>query len=319
MIKPRRDPRQSDGTIAGQAKDTELVQYATEIKVRAERRCGEMLRDTAASGERAPRGKPAKTSNDTTLSDMGLTRDESSRYQKLAAMPDEHFETAVATAKATAGEVTTAHMLREARRARPIAKRTRNDGSSRLRVPPLHVAREVADRSACVKGARMSSKTRAAAAARVLLIRLASAAIAASMLLGGCSRASKVVVIDEWWNADYAKSACRAAKEPELCASALVADVREYEDAIMTELASSAECKGVRVVRFDGPAGTSADTKEAMLGQFWSLTLDITERAPSQHWGLVQTGSANVFGGAATPAQIASKVCAIVNGRGASS
>lgn len=47
---------------------------------------------------------------------MGLTRDESSRYQQLAAMPAEHFETAVATAKATAGEVTTAFMLREAAR-----------------------------------------------------------------------------------------------------------------------------------------------------------------------------------------------------------
>jgi len=43
-----------------------------------------------------------------TLEEMGLTKNESSRYQQLAAMPPEHFETAVATAKATAGEVTTA-------------------------------------------------------------------------------------------------------------------------------------------------------------------------------------------------------------------
>lgn len=95
---------------ARQAKDSELIQYATEIKVRAERRCGELL----ASTERAPAGRPsANTSNRTTdspptLAEMGLTRDESSRYQQLAAMPAEHFETAVATAKATAGEVTTA-------------------------------------------------------------------------------------------------------------------------------------------------------------------------------------------------------------------
>lgn len=38
-----------------------------------------------------------------TLADMGLTRDESSRYQQLVAMPADCFETAVATAKATAG------------------------------------------------------------------------------------------------------------------------------------------------------------------------------------------------------------------------
>lgn len=81
----------SSATSARQAKDTELIQYATEIKVRAERRCGELLRVSAERGERATPGRPAKTSNDTTfstLSDMGLTRDESSRYQQLAAMPD---------------------------------------------------------------------------------------------------------------------------------------------------------------------------------------------------------------------------------------
>lgn len=100
---------------AKQAKDSELIQYATEIKVRAERRCGELL----ASTERArpednlkcgPKSHDATTGP--TLADMGLTKDESSRYQQLAAMPAEHFETAVATAKATVGTVTSAHMLR---------------------------------------------------------------------------------------------------------------------------------------------------------------------------------------------------------------
>jgi hypothetical protein len=103
---------------ARQAKDTELIQYATEIKVRAERRCGELLART----EKHEGGRPtANRSNDATgsvptLAQMGLTKDESSRYQQLAAMPAEHFETAVETAKATAGEVTTAFMLREATR-----------------------------------------------------------------------------------------------------------------------------------------------------------------------------------------------------------
>ena len=49
-----------------------------------------------------------------TLADMGMTKDQSSRYQQLAAMPAEHFETAVARAKETAGRVTQAFMLREA-------------------------------------------------------------------------------------------------------------------------------------------------------------------------------------------------------------
>jgi hypothetical protein len=54
-----------------------------------------------------------KESPPPTLSDIGISRDQSSRWQSLAGMSEEHFETAVATAKDTAGQVTTAIMLRE--------------------------------------------------------------------------------------------------------------------------------------------------------------------------------------------------------------
>jgi len=96
---------------AKQANDTDLIQKATEIKVRAERKAGEMLRKAAEQGMRATgreNMKQAPESNGSTpatLEQIGLTKDQSSRYQKLAAMPDEHFETAVETAKASAGEV----------------------------------------------------------------------------------------------------------------------------------------------------------------------------------------------------------------------
>ena len=114
----RDDQHEAVAAYARQAKDTELVQYATEIKVRAERRCGELL-------EKAPKnvgGRPSENqSHDATtlaptLTDLGITKDESSRYQKLAAMPEEFFETAVATAKDTAGQVTSAFLLREAKK-----------------------------------------------------------------------------------------------------------------------------------------------------------------------------------------------------------
>lgn len=76
--------------------------HQTEIKVRAERKAGEMLRKAAEQGVRATaadHGKGIQSSvehNDTrvTLAEIGITRDQSSRYQKLAAMPEEHFETA---------------------------------------------------------------------------------------------------------------------------------------------------------------------------------------------------------------------------------
>ncbi|MCQ1550787.1 MAG: hypothetical protein NOF05_18710 [Candidatus Accumulibacter phosphatis] len=43
-----------------------------------------------------------------TLSDLGITKNDSSRWQKLAAIDEEKFEAAVAAAKDKAGEVTTA-------------------------------------------------------------------------------------------------------------------------------------------------------------------------------------------------------------------
>jgi hypothetical protein len=114
---------------ARQAKDTELIQWATEIKVRAERQAGVMLAQSAKCGERATReqhshngGSSHGTTSLPTLSEIGITKDQSSRWQSLASMTDEHFETAVATAKDTAGQVTTAFMLREAKAAKPTGK-----------------------------------------------------------------------------------------------------------------------------------------------------------------------------------------------------
>lgn len=94
-----------------------------------------------------------------TLADMGLTKDESSRYQQLAAMPAEHFETAVATAKATAGEVTTAFMLREAKRHAPPKKLSAHGafalGTDVLQLVPPSVAFPLCLRVS--NGARMSA------------------------------------------------------------------------------------------------------------------------------------------------------------------
>jgi len=81
---------------ARQAKDPELIQYAAEIRLRAERRAGELLKEMAATGERDPGGRgrielrPA-----TQLSDLGITKTQSSRWQKLADLPAPDFEARV--------------------------------------------------------------------------------------------------------------------------------------------------------------------------------------------------------------------------------
>lgn len=119
-VKDIRDKAQAMAAYARQSKDTELVEWATEIKVRAERKCGELL----SSIERAPGNRTDRTSYEPVtkyqqaLDDNNLNHMAANRMQQLASMPEEHFETAVATAKDTAGQVTTAFMLREASRAK---------------------------------------------------------------------------------------------------------------------------------------------------------------------------------------------------------
>ena len=86
------------------AKDKTLEVSAAEIRIRAERRLGEMLAATKASGglnqaatlKRGPvvvtndHGKPAPK-----LADVGVSKDLSSRAQKLAAVPPAEFEAEV--------------------------------------------------------------------------------------------------------------------------------------------------------------------------------------------------------------------------------
>lgn len=111
-VKDIRDKAEAMAAYARQAKDTELIQYATEIKVRAERRAGEMTASMETAQGRRTSSDDAKKSKAEQLADVGLTVQEAHRYEALAAMPAEHFETAVATAKATAGEVTTAFLIK---------------------------------------------------------------------------------------------------------------------------------------------------------------------------------------------------------------
>jgi hypothetical protein len=201
-VKTARDKYEALAAYARQAKDTDMIKWVTEIKVRAERVCGELLRESAERGERArvggdrdsiverydyrnksfadiqesndyqkflPRDDPprrtpkrffsmmkdgwlaehpmcveerdgvyivmdgwsrfvaarqlgipvryivgAPRSNPPpTLAQIGITRDESSRYQRLASIPAEKFEATISLAKEKPGGVTTAFMLKQ--------------------------------------------------------------------------------------------------------------------------------------------------------------------------------------------------------------
>jgi hypothetical protein len=125
-VKQIRDKAEAVRVYAKQAGDFELQNRAAEIRLRAERRAGELLADMAKNpgtrGEGRPRkdGTKIRRSSNTTaypppkLVEIGVTRDQSSKWQRLAKMIDDAtFDRALTQARDKNGELTTAALLRE--------------------------------------------------------------------------------------------------------------------------------------------------------------------------------------------------------------
>jgi Zn ribbon nucleic-acid-binding protein len=89
---------------ARQSKNTELERQAATIRLRAERRGGELLREMpkAKGAQGNPGGQGAKIvrlhdGTAQTLDDLGISKRQSSDWQKLAAIPEEKFRNEVAS------------------------------------------------------------------------------------------------------------------------------------------------------------------------------------------------------------------------------
>ena len=102
------------------AKDKTLEVDAAEIRIRAERRLGEMLADSDLQKGGRPPEKTGRVerpvSKQPTLADAGISKDLSSRAQKLAAVPEAEFEEALAEKREIQqreGERVTARLLKK--------------------------------------------------------------------------------------------------------------------------------------------------------------------------------------------------------------
>jgi N6-adenosine-specific RNA methylase IME4 len=80
------------------------INDAAEIKIRAERRLGELLAEM-------PKNLGGKSTTDT-LSEVGIAHHESSRWQRIASVPVEVFESHIAKVRGQEEELTTAGVLR---------------------------------------------------------------------------------------------------------------------------------------------------------------------------------------------------------------
>jgi hypothetical protein len=99
-VKHIRDKAEAVRVYAKQAGDFELQNKAAEIRILAERRAGELLADMAKNPGTRGEGRPRKdgtkirrSSSATTyppkLDDIGITKDQSSKWQRLAKLIDD--------------------------------------------------------------------------------------------------------------------------------------------------------------------------------------------------------------------------------------
>ena len=102
-VKDIRDKTIAIAAYARQAKDNEMVVNANEIRFRAERRLGQMIKEQKETVGLNQGGRPKTPQADRgvsgaapTLADVGIDYNLSSRSQALAAVPEDDFEETLA-------------------------------------------------------------------------------------------------------------------------------------------------------------------------------------------------------------------------------
>jgi hypothetical protein len=105
-VKEIRDRAVALAQYQRQANNIEAESQCCRIRLRAERKAGELLKAMALHGEREGRGGDRKSkSGGTTLNDLGISRDQSALWQGLAEVPEKDFEAAIAGDRPTSAAV----------------------------------------------------------------------------------------------------------------------------------------------------------------------------------------------------------------------
>ena len=114
-VKAIRDRAEAVRTYAQQARDLDMQNMACEIRLRAERRAGQLLLDMEKNPGTRGEGRPRKdgtkrrssrpTANPPRLEEIGISKDQSAKWQKIALLVhDATFEKALAQARETPRE-----------------------------------------------------------------------------------------------------------------------------------------------------------------------------------------------------------------------
>lgn len=113
--------------LAEQSKQSAEVQSKIAIyKARADRKCGEWLDKNIKRGNTATLKQNTESRDSrhsVTLKDIGITRDESSRLQKIASIPEDEFEKILNTAEEEVSKVTNNMLVTIAKKADRLNRR----------------------------------------------------------------------------------------------------------------------------------------------------------------------------------------------------
>lgn len=129
-VKDIRDKAEAMQVYARQAKNFEMENQATRIRLRAERRAGELLAAAKADGKRHngrgnnPKKKlesEPRTPTPPTLSELNISKRQSSEWQQIAAIPLQEFEAKLTAVETRREKTTTAAILKPISEAKKYA------------------------------------------------------------------------------------------------------------------------------------------------------------------------------------------------------
>jgi hypothetical protein len=112
-VKDIRDKARAMEAYFRLAKNTEAERQACEIRLRAERKAGQLLaqldKAKGAPGNQHT-GPVERTDGSKTLADLGISRNQSAQWQQLARVPDDDFEVSLQTEHPTTGGIIASHV-----------------------------------------------------------------------------------------------------------------------------------------------------------------------------------------------------------------